>query len=522
MKPRGYQITAVNHILNYLSDNPGKHPVVAMPTGSGKSLVIAEVVKHVVKTWGAKVLILSHVKEILVQDRTAMINHIGGPVGLYSVGLGSKTIERTTVAGIQSIWRKPDLFKQFDLIIIDEAHLINPDENSMYRKFFDEVKSTYLGLTATPFRLGDGYIYGKDCLFDDMVYDLTSMSNFNKLVADGYLCRLRVPQTQLELDVHGVHTKMGDFVESEMADKFNNAAITESALNEVQKLGGECKKWLIFAINIDHAENITQSLKTRGIAAEVIHSKLEIDRGVILQKFKEGSVKCIVNVNVLTTGFDDPEIDLIVMLRPTQSPVLYVQSVGRGLRIAPGKKDCLIMDFAGNTKRLGCINDIQVRKKKKGVEGIKPITKTCPECAEIMHPLIRICESCGFKFTFKENDQKIDRRASNYDIVAEEARWFDIENIEYSIIRKGVRPPMILVEYHLTNLKTIDSYWCLENKGYARTIARRTIKSRCNEVTDENLSNCEAAMKIVGALELPTKIRVKLKGKYPEILKYSF
>jgi len=519
MKPRDYQITAKNKVLSYVAENEGKHPLIALPTGSGKSLVIADIIKHVRKEWNIYVLVISHVREILIQDYEAINNYIDEDVGVYSAGLKRREILPVTVAGIQSIHNRPDEFDHFDFVIIDECHLISPNNETMYRKFLSKIHAIYFGLTATPFRLGTGYIYGnKDSLFDDLVYDLTRLTEFNNLLARGFLSNLIVKQTTLELDTEDLHTRGGDFIDSEMSSAFDKAAITELALDEVIEVGVDYKKWLIFAIDIGHAEHIAESLIGRGIPTGLIHSKMEFCRETTIKKFKEGEYRCIVNVNVLTTGFDDPEIDLIVMLRPTQSPVLHVQTVGRGLRPAPGKDHCRILDFAGNTKRLGPINDIQIHKKKKGDEKGEPITKTCPKCDTICHPTLLKCDVCGYIFPIKVH---LTAHAGNDCIISEGEKWYKIQKVDYRLINRDSAPDMIRVEYR-SGLKTIKEYWCLDHTGFARFKAVNTIRQRSNGILDKYLTSCESAMEIVNSLNIPEEIRLKESGKYPEITRFKF
>ena len=424
---RPYQLPICDRVFNYIKNNPGKHPLVALPTGAGKTVVLAEIIKESLRrNPNGHVLVLSHVKEILEQNVEAIESHISQKVGVYSAGLDSKEIEQVTVASIQSAYNKPELFQKFKLVIIDECHLIPMDDNTMYRKFFNQLNNpSYCGLTATPFRLGSGYIYGEeDTIFDDMVYDLTSMENFNKLVEDGYLCPLRTKATNNEFDVTGIKTVGGDFDLKGMSNAFDRDGITKSCIKEIIKAGTNYKKWLIFAIDIDHAEHIAEALIRSGIPTGIVHSRMDFDRDKMIRDFKDGVYKAIVNVNVLTTGFNDPEIDLIAMLRPTKSPIIHVQTIGRGLRIADGKDHCLILDFSGNTERLGPINDVHVYKKRKSTGEGEAITKRCPACDCIHHPSVKICDNCGHKFEFKSG-LNINSTAAEI-IASTRINWFEI------------------------------------------------------------------------------------------------
>lgn len=520
---RPYQEKIAPKVFSYFDRNPGKHPLVAAPPGSGKTTILADVIEKALIKWpNVKILVLSHVKEILEQDHEALSRHLKGiDVGIYSAGMNRRDIKKVTVAGIQSIYKRSKEFREFRFVIIDEAHLIPLTGSGMYRTFFKGLgRAKYFGLTATPYRLSSGLIYGddEDTIFDDLIYDLTSTSKFNKLIQDGYLSDLKTKATCIELDTTGIHMKAGDFSNDEMSKAFDRRTVTEQAVDEIIKSGKDYKKWLIFAIDIDHAEHIAEVLSERGIPTMIIHSKMEFDRDTVIRSYKSGMFRCIVNVNVLTTGFDDPEIDLIALLRPTKSPVIHVQTIGRGLRIAPDKDHCLILDFAGNTERLGPINDIHVivGKKKKG-EGVgDPITKRCPECDTIHAPSVKVCKFCGYKFPFKSALRAISGGA---DVIVKSAHngWYTIQEVTYEIAKKPNRPDTFLVTYKC-GLRFFKEWVCVEHKGYAGYKARSWAKYR-------GVDHCDTVKQLFdksAELKKPNRIKIDTSGKYPLISDYSF
>ena len=515
IKPRPYQSKAVAATFRYLIDNPDKHPVIGAPTGSGKSIIIAMIIEKTLLKWpNTHILIISHVKEIVDQNAKAITKLLPNiTVGLYSSGLGVKDRQQVTVAGIQSIYRKSDEFKDYGLVIIDEAHTIPLSGSGMYRTFFNGIgRARYIGLTATPYRLGGGYIYGKDRLFDDLSYDLTSSENFKKLTSDGYLSKLKSIGTEIELKTdRDIRTQNGDFKITDLSHKFDRQPITDAAIAEVIKHGADYKKWLIFAIDIDHAEHIAETLIRNNIMTQVVHSKMDDDRDAIIRKYKAGKYKAMVNVNVLTTGFDDPEIDLIVLLRPTKSPVLHVQMIGRGLRIAPNKPHCLVMDFGGNIDRLGPIDCVDVREKRKG-KGGDPITKRCPVCNTIHHPAVRICEFCDHEFEFKHGLNN----ASGKSVVTDDSRWFIIRSVQYHISTKPNRPDSLLVTYQC-GLTFFKEWVNPEHPGYAGHMGRHWLKFRGLEVT-----TTKEAFEQSRKIKVPKRIKVNQRGKYPQIDDYEF
>lgn len=519
---RPYQEPIADKVFTYMKNNRDNHPLVALPTGSGKTVILADIILKALDRWPlTNILVISHVREILMQDYESIKFHTGLDVGIYSVGLKRRERKQVTVAGIQSIFRNPGHFSEYKFIIIDECHLIPPGKNTMYRKFFAGLDHPrYFGLTATPFRLGSGYIYGEDdSIFNDLIYDMTSRDKFNGLIKDGYLCNLKTKATDIELDVEGIRTIAGDFDKKELSLKVDKNSITKVAIQEIIKSGEHYKKWLIFAIDIEHAENIAEELSKNDISTMVIHSKMEFDRDTVISHYKLGTFRAIVNVNVLTTGFDDSEIDLIALLRPTKSPVVHIQTIGRGLRPEPGKDHCLILDFAGNTERLGPINDITIRKKGKGKKGGEPITKRCPACDTIHHPTVKICEFCGHVFKFKT---LLTRIAGEVEVLAtKEPSWIKVNKVDYVIHKKVNSPNMVKVMY-TCGLRVYNEYVCIEHQGYAGHKARNWLRYRGLEVDQGFNVTANDVIERHNLLVKPHKIKIDKRGKYPNIIDYSF
>ena len=510
MKPRGYQEKGTEVLKSYLKF-PHRHPLFAVPTGGGKSLMIADAIKAIKEfNPDAKIVAISHVMEILDQNRTRIEAHLGRNIGVVSSGLGLRRMDDVMVAGIQSVWRIAEKFKDYTHIIIDEAHSISKTEGTMYQTFFDACpKAQRIGYTATPFRLGDGYIYGKDKQFTELAYDLTTSQAFVNLQTQGYLCKLTSKGTATKLDVDGLKVLAGDFSEKEMSRKFDKLQITNKAVDEIILKGADRKKWLIFAIDIDHAEHITEVLLRKGISANLVHSKMIGDRKNVLDGYKQGKYRAIVNVNVLTTGFDDPSIDLIALLRPTQSPVIHIQTIGRGLRIADGKSDCLILDFAGNVARLGPINDVSIKEKGKGAKGTEPIMKECPQCSTMCYTSVRKCPDCGHEFVFKVSlteSAALDKIISGGE---KEESFHNVSSVTYTKVDRAGTPSMIKVTY-LCGLKTFNEWVCVEHTGYAKTRADHWIKFRGGY----KCHTAEEAIAICPTLKKPTRIRTVKKGKF--------
>jgi len=499
------------------------HPVIAVPTGAGKTVIMGLFIKRYLNTYpNNKVTVLSHTQDIISQDHDALARIFPKKtIGLYSAGLGAKYIHQVTVAGIQSIYRKPELFKWTNLFIIDEAHTINHKNVGMYRSLLDDHPAMKVGMSATVFRSGHGYIYEGEALFDTLAYDLTSIENFNKLVSDGYLTNLISISTKLQLNTRGVKKSAGDYNIKALGTKFDRDKITAQAVLEVIKYGKNYKKWLIFAIDTKHADNICAELIKGGIDAEVLHSKMSANREFITRGFKSGSIRCLISVGMVTTGFDAPNVDLIVLLRPTMSSALHVQMVGRGLRVADGKSHCLVLDFSGNTTRLGPINDVKIPNKKGKGTGEAP-TKVCPECNVINYASARKCSICGYEFPFKI---KLSAEASKAEIIRKnrekrEAKieWRNVSNVRYQLYKKSGNPNSVLVLYEC-GLSLVKEWVHSNRDGWLKRKADHWAYYRGyigSVITAESLVQAAAHLKV------PKRIKVDYNDKYPNIVGFEF
>lgn len=530
--PRWYQREAVDSVFQYFQSGKTGNPIVALPTGTGKSVVIGTFVKEACQYYpSTRVLMLTHRKELIEQNASKLVSlWPTAPVGIYSAGLGKKEAGRPiTFAGINSVAKKPELFFPVDLVVIDECHLVSNKDTTDYRKFLEAgLKSNpymkVIGLTATPYRhgMGDLTLGG---IFTDRCYDMTGKEEFNRLLAEGFLARLVPRQTDTELSAEGVAIRGGEYVEKDLQEAVDRPDITESAVNELVRLGSARKHWLVFSAGIKHAEHIAEALTRRGIKCAVVSGNMD-DRDSILASFKAGEIQAVVNNNVLTTGFDFPGIDLIGCLRPTRSASLWVQMLGRGTRPAEGKKDCLVLDFARNTLRLGPINDpvLPSMKKKKDDEskGQVPV-KICPTCAAYNHTRATICIACGMEFPPQEKDLRQEASAAQLiagipDVPIVEN--FRVNSVAYCAHRKKDKPTSLKVTYTCCNgLKFFDEYVCIQHEGFAKVNAKRWWERRCQAPFPENI---EAALLSTPFIAKPTSIRVHVNLEHPKVLSHEF
>ena len=411
---RDYQAKAVRDVFKWLAQNQG-NPCIVAPTGSGKAWICAALCEDLLsRKPGVKILVLSHVKELLVQDAEKIIQvWPSAPVGLYSAGLGSKEVNTITVAGIQSIWKKGSELGRIDLVIVDEAHLISNTDSGMYRTLLAELAEVnpavrVIGLTATPYRLGQGLLTeGSEAIFTALLEAAT----IEELIKRGFLAKLTSTFTDMKLDVEGVRKVQGDYEKQELEARVNSLDNNTRIVEETIRRAGDRRAWLVFCVSVSHAEALCDEFISHGVNAATITGKTSSgERERIFTEFKAGKIRALTNVGVATTGFDYPDIDVIVMARPTLSPGLYMQMSGRGMRVkSPGHyKDCLVLDFAGNIERHGAITKIipprrtAGRKKAVRPENFDEMFKECPQCKKVIMKRARICAHCGYQFGVSE------------------------------------------------------------------------------------------------------------------------
>ena len=548
---RKYQIKASNALYKALKKDPTCHPIVVAPGGSGKTIILCKIIDLVLSNDPHEnILVLSHDKRILTQNFDSLEEYFDGiDIGLYSSGLKEKEIKKITVAGIQSVFRKPELFENFGLILIDECHLVTINQTGMYRKFIKALPLVQVGgLTATHFRTGHGYIHkGEGALFNVLAYDGSSTENFNKLISDGYLSQLFSKPTSLKYKTDGVKTIAGDFSAKDMSKKFDRESLTEAAVIESTHYGKKYKHWLCFAIDIKHAENIKKRFEAHCIPACVLHSKMEEDEDKIIQDYKKGKYRVLINVNMAAVGFDFPEIDLILLMRPTKSQNFHVQMIARGSRviykkgfdlskakgrlkaIKKGKKPhCLVLDFAGNVSRLGPINHMDIEQKDKGKGKGQAITKECPDCTIINHGSAKFCCNCGYEFEFKE---KLQTTAGNEDIIEkrkllsipdDKKIWVAVDKISYSRYKsEHGTPEQILVQYKC-GLTTVKEFIGIQHNGYAKHWANNWIDFRWDHEKGPAPFTVFQFMNNLDFIKKPVEIYVNTKGKRPEVMDAKF
>lgn len=528
------------------------HPLVVMPVGTGKSVVIARFIQRVLTSYhGQKILQITHVQELIEQNFARLVGlWPQAPAGIYSAGLDRFDLNcPITFCGIASVNGKASLFGHVDLIIIDEAHLLSPNESSMYQKFILDLikinpKLRVIGFTATDFRIGQGLLTeGDDALFTDNCVDMSTLENFNWFIHQGYLCRLIPRKVNFEYDLTSVRTTAGEWNNGDLQKALDNYTLTRRVLNEAISLSEGRKHWLVFASGVQHTEHVAEILNELGIKADFLHSKRKAKRKEIIDAFKREEFTALVNNGMLTTGFDDPNIDLLLILRPTKSPGLWCQILGRGTRPSyhPGmplntaeqrlaaiaashKPDCLVLDFTPNSRTIGPINDLAKPKARKKGDSDKPkivkaVMKLCPVCPTWNGSNARHCIQCGYEFPI---NIALTEQASTLPLIAEEKPKIietgTVTNVSYSIHQKKQNPPCLKVSY-LCGLRIINQYIHFEGRGMRTLEAYTWWKARTDIPVPLETA---VALQYCNALRVPRKIIIDFTYKHPEVLDYEW
>lgn len=522
---RPYQADSVKAVIHYFRQHQTP-AVIVLPTGAGKSLVIAELARLA----NGKVLVLAHVKE-LVEQNHAKYEGYGLTGAIYSAGLGRKeTDEQVVFASVQSVVRNLDDFTQpFSLLIIDECHRVPDNRDSGYQKVISHLKTLnpgikVLGLTATPYRLGMGWIYQyhtrglvrseEPRFFRDCIFELP----IRYLLDEGFLTPAKVIDAPvLSYDFSQLKpATTGRYKESELdlvieRSKRATPQIVQQVIEQAKSRLGV----MIFAATVRHAQEI-HSLLPEHQSAIVIGDTPTPERDDIIQRFKQREVKYLVNVSVLTTGFDAPHVDLIAILRPTESVSLYQQIVGRGLRLSDGKSECLVLDYAGNSYDL---YQPEVGDPKPDSDS-EIITIPCPACGFnnnfwgkldsngfLLEHFGRRCqgyftdedtgerEHCGYRFRAKycgecgaDNDiaaricHECDATLVDPDkklkeaLDLKDALVFECLNMSLSVHKDQAGKSSLKVTYQGENQAQVHEFWSLNTQKQKQTFAKQFVR----------------------------------------------
>lgn len=528
---RDYQEGVLTSLFNYFEDCTG-NPICCVATGGGKSAIIAEFIRRVLDRWDdQRILCLSHSKEIISQNIEAAQEQMPGrKIGVYSAALKKRDSRDNIIfASIQSVHKKPHIFGWVSLLKIDECHAIG--EEGMYRDFIDGLKKTnpnlkVIGYSATPYRLKTGILtQGDNSIFTDICCEITIL----QLVELGFLTPLVGRSSVTQADLSQVRTTAGEYNSKDVEAAFDVDKLTTAALDEVCSLAADRNAWIFFCSGIDHATHVRDALRARGISAEAVSSKTPPEeRERILADYQEGKFRAICNSDLLTVGYNCPRIDCVIMLRATKSPGLFVQIAGRAMRLFPGKKDALLLDYGLNLETHGCITSITPPRSRntRKTEINERTCLICPICRMASELGAIDCADCGYVFE-RTREIKHETKASTLDVMAPappNPDWLTVREVEYAIHQgKAGKPNTLRVTYRCGLSEAYSEWVCLDHPAgsFARVNAEKWWKRRWSDPTFAPIG-VPHGYGIADYLKKPAYIKVKQDGKFWKVTAYDF
>jgi DNA repair protein RadD len=453
MHLRDYQQAAVDALWQSLR-TPDAAPVMVLPTGAGKSVIIAHAAAQALQKDG-RVLIVADREELLTQNH----EKLRGLVGPRDVSMWAASLDRKegwgkiVIGSLASIYKHTKALGKRNLVLIDEAHMVS-HEGGMYRKLADGLlqinpKTRFAGFTATPYRMNGGVIYkGHNPLFNCIGYNISMRT----LINQGYLSNLiSAHALGSVIDVSKAKIHGGDYAKKDIETSLNEILVT--ALEELVIAGQSRKSWLLFLPGIQTASDCVDWLKAKGIKAAFIHGETErMQRRHIISRFRSGEIRALVNVDVLTKGFDAPNTDLVALLRATKSLTLYQQMVGRGSRLHPGKTDCLVLDYGGNIARLGPVDQIEIEEIKGKAKGGTAPFRFCTECGCANAMTNTNCVHCGADLPeiVKATGKNLRQKASRLAILSEPTQK-SVISMQFGMVYAPNRPHRVKITYTLAD-----------------------------------------------------------------------
>lgn len=549
--PRPYQTEALAALDEHIRTKD-TNPCVVLPTGAGKSLVIAWAIqgwKHDHAPF--RCVILAHRKELVEQNAQEMRGlWPGGDIGVYAAGLRQRDTDASvTFASIDSVYDKWNEFPPFDVILVDEAHRIPAKGEGKYRSFIAGCRKTakhlrVVGFTATPFRLGLGPVCHRDHILQEVCYE----ANVGDLIRDGYLCPLRSKVGAAVPDLAEVKRNgKGDYVETSLAQVMEVPAVVSAAVREAMQaiLAEKRNSIVLFCVDVKHCQAVSAELRRYGLHAPVVTASTpSAERERIAEDFKAGRHRALCNVNVYTEGFNAKRVDCVVLLRPTLSAGLYTQMVGRGLRLHEAKKDCLVLDFARCIETHGPINCLEageVRVIECGsvdhvVEEGQPQP---PSCGDTFSRVLGACPHCGWTIPPKEvareeaereaaAEKKLhEEQASQAAIIGGEPEEVKVDSVTLHRHRKPDAPDSLCVQYRY-GLSTAKEWVCVDHEGFAGQKAKHWLERRLGKEWAKGLTVEEIFSDLFHTeylekhlIRITESITVVRRGRYTEIVDHK-
>lgn len=539
---RDYQIEALNVIDRDLQSE--KEVLLSAIMGAGKTVMAVRLINKYYLTTERRFLILAHKQELVEQFHSAFKKFTDIPsfdIGVTCAGLNRREFARVTIATIQTFSNAVDRFSGAELLIVDECHNIEWGGNSQYATTIKALRNKIpgmriFGITATPYRLGWGYIYGDKCKpgGENLFPRLNHSVGYDRLRKAGHLVELRgmvAHADQLTADLAEVKVN-GDYVLGELGDVMSREIHLKTAVDAIKEYCGPYKRICVFCCTIDHAEKL-KDLISEIEPCVTVHSGLsQIERMAALESWKSGAVRICTSINILAEGFDFPTLDCLVFARPTISPRLFLQAVGRVLRTHPGKEFGYLLDLTDNTARFGtdldAVRVVIPRAVLKDYESKNELWKLCPGCMAECHKSLRVCMECGFVFPVSEvveaasvpdmAEVKFEKRPPiEVEVVDMEADVHQAKSGDKFLGR-------VKLYYHddiYRGEKFVSVWFCFSDfySGYAVMKGQERWAEMCDEPYPETI---EDFVYLREHLIQPSRIALDVSGKYPEIAMMYF
>lgn len=557
-QPRDYQEYAIAKPFEYFKDHTG-NPLMLMPTGSGKSHVVAGIVARALGWYPqTRIVMITESKELVAQNY-AKLKDVWpeAPVGIYCDGLDRKQLHYPVTFGtIQSLISVVETLGFIDFVIVDEAHGISENEDTQYRQFMSKLARSreqggnpnvkVVGLTATGFRMKQGMLtQGPNALFTDIIVDMTDLDSYNWFFEQGYLVPPIPRPTGVKYDLRNVKIKGGEYDQKSMQEEVDTQKKNEAVVLELLNHGQNRHCGIVFASGVDHCVHLAEIFEYYGervtwVASRGMSSK---QRDYNIQAYKEGEFKWMINNGILTTGFDHPPIDIMGIPRLILSPGLWGQMLGRGTRPlyemgfdlttregrlaaiqASQKHNCMVLDFGNNTSRLGQINALRVPKAaERKRDGDAPI-RICDACGCYCHASARTCWACGhefpryLKFDETSGTTALVAKLSMPALTAPEYKEIPVDRVTFQRWKKPGKADSIKVTYHC-GFKEYSEWVLLDHEkwgGKARAWWRKF--SNSNEVPP----SVDVALEQTDKLRTPRAIEVAVNMQYGDIRSHIF
>lgn len=543
---RPYQEEAIETIMASMLQD--RYMLLQAATGAGKTIIFSELIKRLLKEFRMRIAVLAHRRELIIQTADKLRKVWPGvPLGIACAGVtGNINLHSPVVVGsIQTLATRANRTAPFHLIILDEVHrLPAKNKESQFRQFLDKMESNFsdlrvLGVTATPYRLAHGYIYGTECKpgFENWFSKLHFRIGIRDLQEQGFLCGVRAKEAEnIEAELMGIRTTGGEYNLQDLSDLMSREVHVGSAVNAYREYGENRKHVVVFCVTIEHAKLVRHAFQEAGLSTGCVHSEMTLqERDRVLADYESGKLRILTNVGVLQEGWDSPQTDCIILCRPTKSPALYVQQIGRALRIHPGKEDMLILDLSGNIHTHGDPDNPQIKIPGISKKAPPPATKTCPQCKGIVLATAKECRcivlspegiarECGYQWPAPELVER------NEPVVLVDVQWKapeqrylkieDIEPVEYES-KAGNKMLKLFVHGSLNGGKLPKRLMdFLDFEGNASEYGRKKARMFWRQLGGDEPppDTIQEALERFDELTVPEEVKVREDGPYLKIV----